>query len=121
MFNNIGSKIKGLAIVISLGGITLSLVTGIVLYALSDVFFEELGIIAIVIAVLGSVLSWIGSFFAYGFGELIENSAKIAKSGKMATDNRIQKLNELRAQNLITEEEYSKKVEGVYQEQRNGR
>ena len=29
-------------------------------------------------ALLGSLLSWVGSFLAVGFGELIENSAEIA-------------------------------------------
>lgn len=36
-------------------------------------------VVGILIFIVGSLLSWIGSFFTYGFGELVENSAKIAE------------------------------------------
>ncbi len=31
------------------------------------------------VMIVGSLVSWIGSFFAYGFGELIENTTVIAE------------------------------------------
>ena len=142
MFNNIGSKIKSLSVLVSVGGIISSILIGFILLLALD----EMGaLIGIVIAVVGSVISWIGSFFAYGFGELIENSSIIAKSGATAPfpnanihqnprnfnnnqnfaqspkDSRLQNLESLRAQKLITEEEYKRKVESIKSEQRNGR
>ena len=36
-------------------------------------------VVGILIFIVGSLVSWIGSFFTYGFGELVENSAKIAE------------------------------------------
>lgn len=37
-------------------------------------------IIGIVVIVFGCLMSWIGSFFAYGFGQLIENTDEIRKN-----------------------------------------
>ena len=31
------------------------------------------------VLIVGSLVSWIGSFFVYGFGELIENTTVIAE------------------------------------------
>lgn len=74
MFNNIGSKIKGLASVICFGGIILCIIIGIVVAALD----EDLILAGFAIMILGALLSWVSSFVLYGFGELIENSAIIA-------------------------------------------
>jgi len=79
MFDNIGGKIKKLASVITGLGITGSVIVGIILMALA----EELVLMGIIIAVVGSISSWIGSFLLYGFGELVENSAIIAKKSDM--------------------------------------
>ena len=67
MFDNIGGKIKGLALNICWLGIIASLVDGIRIISIEDSWGY-----GIVIAIVGSVLSWISSFFMYGFGELIE-------------------------------------------------
>lgn len=75
MFNNIGGKIKSLAAVVAWFGIGFSVIIGIVLIAAA----EELFLIGLIVAVLGSISSWIGSFLIYGFGELVENSAIIAQ------------------------------------------
>lgn len=77
MFNNIGGKIKGLASFICWLGIIGSVLGGIVLMMMGD----ELGIIlGIVVALVGSLISWIGSFLLYGFGQLIYNSDVIARN-----------------------------------------
>ena len=94
MFNNIGGKIKVLAKVLCWVGIAFSVIMGIVILAggetvrvtingeYSSVSNVPAGILTIV---LGSLFSWIGSFFAYGFGQLVENSDKLAeKAGKNA-------------------------------------
>ena len=80
MFNNIGGKIKTLASVITWLGIGLSVIIGIVLMVMA----EELILIGLIVAILGSIFSWIGSFLIYGFGELIENSSIIAKKANMS-------------------------------------
>ena len=75
MFDNIGGKIKTLASVITWLGIVGSVIIGIILMATA----EELIFAGIIIAIVGSISSWIGSFLLYGFGELVENSAIIAQ------------------------------------------
>ena len=75
MFNNIGGKIKALAKIICWIGIICCIILAI-LYAYQA--RNTYGyIVAAVIAIFGSLASWIGSFLLYGFGELVDNSAKI--------------------------------------------
>lgn len=70
MFNNIGGKIKTLAKVVCWIGIIACIITGIVLMATDD----DLILVGILTAVVGSLLSWVSSFVLYGFGQLVENS-----------------------------------------------
>ena len=52
---------------------------GIVISVLIGIAWMENSISGgILIAIIGSGISWIGSFFAYGFGELIEKTSEIA-------------------------------------------
>ncbi len=75
MFVNIGGKIKKLSESLTLIGITLSLIAAIAIMC----FMKEIGIvIGIVVGVIGSLVSWYGSFALYGYGQLIENSDKLA-------------------------------------------
>lgn len=118
MFDNVGSKIKGLASFFCWGGIIASIIGGIILIGLD----EDLIFVGIAVIVIGSLLSWISSFVLYGFGELVANSAIIA--GKRADDSvqhpntvapqdkseKITALNNLKARGLISEEEYSRKL-----------
>ena len=78
---------------------------------------EELCLIPIIAAIVVPFLVWVGSWTIYAFGELVERAAsidnKIGMSGNAKSqvqskiDNeRIAKLEKLRAQGLITEEEY---------------
>jgi len=93
MFNNIGGKIKGLAKFLCWLGIILSVIIGVIMIIAAassrsytfDSYGEKItlstggSIVAgILIIVFGSLASWIGSFFMYGFGELVENSKKVA-------------------------------------------
>ena len=87
MFSNIGAKIKKLSVVICWIGIAASVIAGIVFFVAAGqvgsyssygssssgamVLFGFLSII------FGSLLSWLGSFFTYGFGELIETNQQI--------------------------------------------
>ena len=85
MFDNIGGKIQGLAKVICWIGIIASIILGIVIIMGASQSYgyyrrTDTGTIFAGIAVIvgGSLLSWVGSFVLYGFGELVENSSIIA-------------------------------------------
>lgn len=68
MFNNIGGKIKTLASLLAWLGIIASFILGFVLLSIDDSMIP----IGVIVIVVGSLISWIGSFLFYGFGELIE-------------------------------------------------
>ena len=67
---------------------------------------------------LGPLFSWIGSFVLYGYGDMITRIRRIErklygqeneeeeKSDSAGKDDRLAKLQSLREQNLISEEEY---------------
>ena len=92
MFNNIGGKIKTLAKVCCWIGIITSILIGLVVIFGGDVLDQILTygyyyggygsatagsvVLGIIIMAVGSLLSWIGSFFTYGFGQLIENTER---------------------------------------------
>lgn len=76
MFDNIGGKIKTLAIVLCGVGIVASFIGGIVTSGMNQSPWGML------VAVAGALASWILSFFIYGFGELIEKVTEIAENTK---------------------------------------
>ena len=76
MFDNIDNKIKSLAIIITVVGSIASLVCGIVIMAIEEFF------IGLVIAIGGSLSSWIGSFALYALGEIVTQLTKIANSNQ---------------------------------------
>ena len=91
MFNNIGSKIKGLAKFFCFFGIGINVLLGIACIITGIIFLdgwdtEIIGIILIIVgpvlAIFGSLLSWISSFILCGFGQLVENSDKLAGNVK---------------------------------------
>jgi hypothetical protein len=71
MFDNIGGKIKGLAVAACVVGIISSIIIAIVLFAEEEIGFGFLYLI------IGSLVSWISSFGLYGFGHLIETTENI--------------------------------------------
>lgn len=74
MFNNIGHKIKVLAMVLCLIGIICGIVAGIVLVV------EGLPEIGIPVLIGSPLLFWISSFVLYGFGQLVENSDTLVEN-----------------------------------------
>ena len=75
MFNNIGGKIKGLAKFVCWMGILSSIFVSFPMMASKD---SPSGLfIGLIVLIGGCLLSWIGSFFTYGFGELISRAASI--------------------------------------------
>ena len=86
MFENIGRKIKRLAEIVCWVGIILFCILGLILcIALGNEYvMGAIGVfIGLIVAIVGSLLSWIGSFFTYGFGEIIDNLQQI--TGKKDT------------------------------------
>ncbi|MBQ8311732.1 MAG: hypothetical protein IJX84_00805 [Clostridia bacterium] len=67
MFDNIGGKIKGLAMVVCWIGIIASVIGAIALWVSTETFWPGFGVLA-----AGAVSSWLGSLFTYGFGEIID-------------------------------------------------
>lgn len=84
MFENIGKKIKRLAETICWIGIIISVIGSIILFTISADAYEPTGLIiaGFSILIFGTLFSWIGSFFMYGFGELIDNSQEIKEDLK---------------------------------------
>ena len=82
MFSNIGRKIQVVGKVFCWIGILLSLVGGVALWfaliasrQVPDAMAIASGVLS---AILGALLSWVGSFAMIGFGKLVENSEIIA-------------------------------------------
>ena len=118
MFNydNIGGKIKGLAKAAFVVEAIAAVISGIGLMASDD----DMILIGLLTMALGPFVAWVGSWLLYGFGELIEKAAEIelnTRGGERETKpqpqidpQRLAKLNALRAQGLITEEEYQRSL-----------
>lgn len=70
MFKNIGGKIKFLAVCACACGIVFSIIYGIYIMKM----FRDSHEFGLLIIIFGSLLSWLGSFVLYGFGQLVENS-----------------------------------------------
>ena len=73
MFDDIGGKIKALAKVTCGLGIAASIIGAIALW-MQNSDYNPTAFSGVLVLGMGSLASWIGSFFTYGFGELIENS-----------------------------------------------
>lgn len=76
MFDNIGGKIKSFSMFVCIVGIITAVCIGI------SFILNGNAIIGFVILAVGSIVSWLGSFFSYGFGQLVENSDIIAAQFK---------------------------------------
>ena len=135
MFDNVGGKIKGFAKVVCWIGIIGSTIGGIGCFvASSGVRYSmqtTLILSGFAVITVGSLLSWLGSLFTYGFGELIEQTTAInAKLQHNGTGNssapsvssapsaivtplpgsvtsRVDRLRRMLDQGLITEDEYN--------------
>lgn len=78
IFSKIGGKIKMLAQILTWIGIAVSVIAGLIMMS-ED---EDLIGGALVIMIVGSLVSWISSFLLYGFGQLVDNSDKILEELK---------------------------------------
>ena len=115
MYDNIGEKIKGLAKGFFIAGAVLTFIAGVSVMAVD----EDLIVIGLPVMLLGPIISWISSWMLYGFGELVDKVCDIelntcgGEKRNAAPLNsyseRISKIDTLRSQGLITEEEYQAK------------
>lgn len=72
--------------VVGFAGIVISILTGLLflLVAFSEEKFSYFGI-GILVAILGSIISWASTIALYGFGQIVENTDTIAKHSKTQT------------------------------------
>ncbi len=75
MFDNIGGKIKGLAVIIFALGAVGSIIGGFVMMCSG---IDELVITGLLTGLLGTLFSYISTMALYGFGQLIENTSYTA-------------------------------------------
>lgn len=116
MYDNIGGKIKRLAKATFFVEAIAAVITGIALMASG----EERAAIGFLVAMLGLIVALVSSWLLYGFGELIDKTCAIERNtrggqGKSeaqenAVSERISKIERLRSQGLITEEEYQQAI-----------
>lgn len=80
MYNNVGKKIKIIAIVFAILGVVASIIFGCMFFSLPNG-----ALVGFLILVLGSIASFVLSLFSYGFGQLIESIHNIER--KMTEEN----------------------------------
>lgn len=79
MYDNIGGKIKQFAKLCAGIGIAISVMCGLAVMAAAGL------LVGVLVAAIGGVASWVGSFVLYGFGQLVENSDKLVEASKKAS------------------------------------
>ena len=72
MFDPIGPNLKNMDEKFLWGGIAASVLAGCALH------IDGASLPGITVMIVGSVFAWIGAHFLYGFGQLIENTDKLA-------------------------------------------
>lgn len=84
MYDNIGSKIKTVAKVVGFAGIVISILAGLLflLVAFSEEKFSYFGI-GILVAILGSIISWASTIALYGFGQIVENTDVLVQDSQI--------------------------------------
>lgn len=119
MFENIGGKIKRIAEIETWIGIILSIMFGLSMMSNEG----EYVFLGLFIIVFGSLISWTTSLLIYGFGQLIDNTDKLVAQSKIPTSieseidseaqKRMEQLDDLRRDGLITEKEYQQKLNDI--------
>ena len=115
MFDNIGSKIKSLAKIVCWAGIILTGIIGFVMLVSGEDVVSPVGL---VVMIVGPLSSWIGSFFVYGFGELIEKTTHISEyimdkqcpESTNKSQDKVALLEKWKRDGLISEEDYQDKI-----------
>ena len=79
MYENIGEKIKGLAVFYFIIGSFLTMISGV---AILSTLGTDVAWWAIFIIILGPISAWVGSWLLYGFGEMITLLGQIERNTK---------------------------------------
>ena len=114
MFSNIGSKIKALAAVFCGVGMLVSFVVAVSIWSKASQYHDdESAMVGLGVLVIGCLASWIGSFYAYGFGQLIVHlkniDEKLNGTGTPSkAETRPSPTKQWLDEDLISEEEYNK-------------
>ena len=116
MYDRIGGKIKGLAKALFIVTAIAEVITGFAIIA-ND---EDMILLGFLVIVVGPIIAWISSWLLYGFGELIDKVSEIAlftggnesnfEPQETIDSERINKIEMLRSQGLISEEEYQQAI-----------
>lgn len=101
IYDNIGRKIKKLAIATFIVGAIAAVIEGLAQINTDDV-------VGILTLFLGPVAAWVSSWLLYGFGELIETNCEIAENTRQNKSNSKQAFS-----NTTAKKEKSKKIEAV--------
>ena len=72
MFDNIGGKVKALATVLCIIGIVASIILGLMLLSMNI-------LLGLIVAALGSFISWLSSLALYAIGHTAENTDMIVR------------------------------------------
>ena len=83
MYDNIGRKIKGLAMGLFIAQAACGVILGFVLMWLD----EDLILYGLLSLILGPLFAWISSWLLYGFGELIDKVSDIERNTRGETGN----------------------------------
>lgn len=115
-YDRIGQRIKTLAQITFIAEAIAAVIAGLVIIG-ND---SDMTVYGLLLIVGGPFVAWVSSWLLYGFGELIDKACQIeyntrpdsAKSSvqREVDDERIRKLEKLRSEGLITEEEYQKAI-----------
>lgn len=113
MFDNISGKIKKLSKVLFLIEVIVAVILGMVLA-------EDTEGLSFLFAIAGGLVAWTSACFLYGFGEIIDKLFEIERNtrgGEIKSEaqfkvdsERVAKIEKLRSQGLITEEEYQQAI-----------
>lgn len=121
MYEDIGKKIKGLAKAVFIIEAIAAVIGGFVMMAEDG----DMALIGLLSITAGILVAWVSSWFVYGFGELIDKVCdierhmrgeepefiqvpdyRVAEFREETDGERLSKLEKLRSQGLISEEEY---------------
>lgn len=86
MYENIGKKLKGLAIAVFIIMLILSIVGGAIIIIVDD----DLVAVGIVVMLVMPLVAWISSWFLYGFGELVDKVCDIEERNRRQEQDAVQ-------------------------------
>ncbi|MBO7542526.1 hypothetical protein J6T93_01275 [bacterium] len=114
MYSNIGEKIKVFAAMFCGIGMLISFFSALCIWSKASQYHDDASaVVGLAVLVIGCLASWIGSFFTYGFGQLIEHAKNIDEKlngtgTPSKAETRPSPTKQWLDEDLISEEEYNK-------------